>query len=307
MWSIILGLLPVAIMLMGYLPLVAAVVYWKRRTKKREHENPLSRDLLRSPGHSLREKCDELFDEFIAVFVFVSITPILMYAIHISQSYWGGIPESAFRTAMMLVTTAAFMGYFMRRLSQLRYERNKHKLGLEGELASAEVLNQLMLHGCRVFHDIPMQYGNIDHVVVCSTGVYSINTKALSKPKQGAGRAKVVVDYQSHTLKFTDRSGAIPVNQLQTESKWLSEHLSKSVGTSVSVKPILALPGWYVEGKYNQAFYDVMNPKNQKHYFLNRKELISEQEVIQISHQLEQLCRNITPSFKEEKKWQTAT
>jgi len=294
-------------MILGYLPLIGFVEYWKRLTKKRKHENPLSRDLLRSPGHSLSEKCDELSDKITEVFVFVSIAPILMYAMHISQSYLGGIPESAFRTATMLVTTSAIMGYFLRRLSHLRHERNNYKLGLEGELASAEELNQLMLEGCRVFHDIPMQYGNIDHVVVCSTGVFSINTKALSKPKQGADRAKVIVDYQSHTLKSTGRNRPISVKQLQTESKWLSEHLSKSIGTSVSVKPILALPGWYVEGKNNQADYHVMNPKNQHNYFLKRIKVLSEQEVIQIAFQLEQLCRDISPSFKSDRKWKTAT
>ena len=59
---------------------------------------------------------------------------------------------------------------------------------------TSEELNQLMLDGCRVFHDIPFPYGNIDHVVVSRSGVYSVNAKMCGKPKEG-GSVDVVVDH----------------------------------------------------------------------------------------------------------------
>ena len=45
-----------------------------------------------------------------------------------------------------------------RKLLRLLNERKSYALGLDGELATAEELNQLMRDGCRVFHDIPFRH-----------------------------------------------------------------------------------------------------------------------------------------------------
>ena len=68
-------------------------------------------------------------------------------------------------------------------------ERKSYALGLDGELATAEELNQLMLDGCRVFHDVPIRYGNVDHVVVHRSGVYAVNTKLLGQLPRNDGDA----------------------------------------------------------------------------------------------------------------------
>lgn len=94
-----------------------------------------------------------------------------------------------------------------------------------------------MLDGCRVFHDIPYQYGNIDHVVVSHSGVYSINTKLRGRPT-GDGNAHIIVDHGSNVIRFPDHEGPIPTGQLGREAKCLAEHLTKSVGESVKVEPM---------------------------------------------------------------------
>jgi homoserine kinase len=48
----------------------------------------------------------------------------------------------------------------------------------------AEEINLLMLDGCRVFHDVPIEpYGNIDHVIVAPSAVYAVETKTRRKRK----------------------------------------------------------------------------------------------------------------------------
>lgn len=67
-----------------------------------------------------------------------------------------------------------------------------------------EELNQLMLTGCRVFHDVPNDpYGNIDHVLVASSGVYAIETKTRRK-KEAAGKDAHKVTFDGHLLRFGD-------------------------------------------------------------------------------------------------------
>jgi hypothetical protein len=173
-------------------------------------------------------------------------------------------------------------------------------LGLEGELATGEELNQLMLDGCRVFHDIEIPWGNIDHVVVSQSGVFAVETKMLGKPKGGIGNADAVVDHLASLVQFPDRTYRIPFEQLDTQSKWLSQFLSAAVGERVRVESILALPGWFIKERIGRGRVYVINPLRPKQFFVHQRQVLSDTQVRRIAHQLEQLCRNIEPSFRTE-------
>lgn len=286
-----------------------AIVYlWRNKSDKFYRESPLTRELIRPPGHSLQQELNDLNDEVMLFIVFMFTSPLLLYSFHLSESFFGGKPESYLRTITSIVLSLVAISFFGRRLLRVLDKRKNLILGLQGEMFTGEELNQLMLHGCRVFHDIDpkYEYGNIDHVVVSPTGVYSINTKMRTKPKEGKGRAEVTVDHQKHVLRFMDREDELPTKQLETEASWLSKYLTSSVGNQIKVQPILALPGWYIKQKIGRGTFDVINPRNPNAYFMNKQTVLSPTEMQQISHQLEQLCRNIEPSFKEKKGWKAS-
>ncbi|MBI4260970.1 MAG: NERD domain-containing protein [Actinobacteria bacterium] len=52
--------------------------------------------------------------------------------------------------------------------------------GLRGEIAVAEILEDLGQYGYRALHDIDTGHGNIDHVLVGPAGVFAIETKNWS-------------------------------------------------------------------------------------------------------------------------------
>lgn len=52
--------LPLVAILFGFIPLVFTVSIWKRKQAKAIRQNPLTKHLLRSPAHSLREKIDDI-------------------------------------------------------------------------------------------------------------------------------------------------------------------------------------------------------------------------------------------------------
>ena len=164
---------------------------------------------------------------------------------------------------------------------------------MEGEVATGEELNQLMLDGCRVFHDIPFEYGNIDHVVVSTSGVFSVETKTHAKSNQ-SGSEKVTIDFNNDTVRFSDWTWKIPAKQLETNSRWLSQYLSNSTGMKVESEAMLALPGYFIEERIGKGGVFVFNPKQPKKFFLNSRSVFTAQ---QIAHQLEQLCRDVKPSF----------
>tara|TARA_R110002111_G_scaffold100976_6_gene156478 strand:+ start:38667 stop:39548 length:882 start_codon:yes stop_codon:yes gene_type:complete len=293
-------------MLCGMGLAVFIAYFWKRKQDLNYRQSPLTQELMRPPGYSLQQKISELNDEVLISFIFMLLAPLLLYSIHLSYSYFGGEPESFLRTLTIVVMGLGILTFFGYRLIWVLDEKKKYKLGLQGEMFTGEELNQLMLCGCRVFHDIQFQYGNIDHVVVSPSGVYSINTKMRGKPKRGEDRAEMIVDHQKNLLRFPDYEHPIPTKQLETESHWLSNYLTSSVGNQVKVQPILAFPGWYIKERIGRGSVYVINPKNPKSFFVNNQAILKPAEMQQIAHQLEQLCRNVEPSYREKKGWGNA-
>lgn len=302
MWSNLFSvIIPILLLFVGMGVTVAIVYIWKRKQDLKQRQSPLTQELMRPPGYSLRLKVNEQSDEVTILFIFMLITPLLLYSLHLSQSYFGQIPESLPRTIIMLVIGLGTITLLGRRLSKVLNERKNNSLGFQGEMFTGEELNQLMLYGCRVFHDIQIDYGNIDHVVVSPSGVFSINTKMRSKPKEGRGKAEVIVDHQRNVLRFSDRTEAIDTDQLETEGRWLSKYLTSGVGMQIPVRPVLALPGWFVKQNNGRSSISVINPRNSKWFFLNDHIELTSKEIQQVAHQLEQLCRNVEPVFRDKK------
>ncbi|WP_286177437.1 nuclease-related domain-containing protein [Stieleria mannarensis] len=220
---------------LGMVPLIGCAAYWRRQQSRKTRQNPLTRTLLRSPGHSLRKKIDELDLEIDSIITAWMLLPAFTFSAHLSDSYFRGAPESAVRIVAGIIAAVGISVVVGRMLIKRLDELRQYKLGLEGELATGQELDQLMLEGCRVFHDIPFPYGNIDHVVVSRSGVFTVNTKMRGKPKEGDANAEIVVDHIKDEIRFPDFTWRIPSKQLETESRWLSQHLSAATGKAIEL------------------------------------------------------------------------
>lgn len=289
----------------GVLPILA-VGYWRRvRLHRERRTSPLWRDMLRPAGYSVRNKLDELnFDIDFFIFAFTCM-PLAGYAIYVSQSHFLGVPDSAIRVVLTILLFVALTGGLGWWLSRLLRDRQRLQIGMEGEMYTGQALDQLMLEGARVFHDIPFDYGNIDHVVVSPSGVYSVNTKTFRKPTNVKNN-NVVVDHGENVIRFPDWTQPIPNKQLLTERDWLAKELNSAVGERVVVEPILALPGWYIERRIGRGDVYVLNPVNAGKFFVQNRSVLSPAMIQRISHQLDRLCRDVEPSFREDKGWEKA-
>ncbi|EMI27319.1 nuclease-related domain-containing protein [Rhodopirellula europaea] len=296
---------PTLLFTLGFLPLVLCMAYWRRVQSQKTRQNPLTRSLLRSPGHSLRKKIDDLDIEVNSTLTAWLMLPAIMCIYHLSDSYFRGTPESASRIILELFVAVALSLLIGRALLRKLDELRQFRLGLEGELATGQELDQLMLEGCRVFHDIPFPYGNIDHVVVSRSGLFTVNTKMRGKPKQGEGKAEIVVDYENNEIRFPDFAWRIPNKQLETEARWLSQHLSAAMGEKIEAEPILALPGWFISNRIGRGKVFVINPVKPKRFFVQSRQVFSDTHVSQLAHHLEQLSRNVQPSFREKTGWES--
>lgn len=271
------------------------------RVYKKDRKSPLTRDLLRSPGESLRIKIENLSSDIAVYLMVLYLLPSMILATYLSQVYFGAVKENNVIIGIYFFAALGFIGFCLYKLWKLLKERNNYQLGLDCELAVGQELNQLMLNGCRVFHDFPVEEFNkkfnIDHIVVSTKGVFAVETKGRAKSDKNPDKEERVF-YDGQGLKFPGWAEKEPLEQAKSNADWLSRWLGSAVGESVSVYPIVALPGWYVERREaSKTEVYVINPKNPQALFnIIGKCSLSETLIERICHQLEQKCRDVEPT-----------
>jgi len=288
------GLLPAVIVIVSMFSIGLSSV-WIVRHKQRGRRSPLTQQLLRNPGESLRRKIDELNDKVTDCILATMIVPLSVCVTFLLQVH-ANPKVTWFILMSYIIFGLLFAVYMVRKMVGIFNERNDYRLGLDAELAVGQELNQLMACGCRIYHDFPADNFNIDHVVVGPGGVYAVETKGRAKPDQGRGTIDAKVSYDGDRLNFPDWQETKPLEQAKRQAVWLSKWLSSAVGYSVSTIPALALPGWFVE-RTKTGEVVIFNGKNPT--FLSKpsfKGTLNEQLIKQIAHQLEQRCRDVEPS-----------
>lgn len=264
---------------------------WRRTTLGRKlfkpaKRSPLSSELLRSPGEGLREKISDTVSDMEGDIAFLYFGPFLFLSL-----FFAGAMDSKITNIILLILGSAFFIWHIFKLRKGAKALEYFRLGLDGELATAEGLDQLKQHGFYIFHDIPSDNFNIDHAAIGPTGVFAVETKAKSKPK-GKGTDSANVSVRGDTLQFPDGSNTEFIEQSRRQAKWLSGFLTQSVGKLVDVKPVLSLPGWYVKREDNKAM--VFNHKALIG-LKNGNVVLDNQTIEQIKFQVDQRSRNIQP------------
>ncbi len=284
------------------LALILIVFSFATKRIMRSKKNPLTTDLLRNPGESLRTQVEDLTYDILGEVSTLFVVPFVLYSQVVTVSYLTKKPPRPFLLVIMSVMGLAVVGYCVVRIIKSMNSRNKVRLGLDCEISVGQELNQLMLHGCRVFHDFPADNFNIDHVVIGPAGVYAIETKGRAKPDKVQGTAGARVVYDGKSLQFPGWSETEPIAQAKRQAQWLANWLKSAVGQPIPVKPALALPGWFIERKERDMV--VFNSKNSGFLAKSLDGTVLPADLIQtIAHQVEQRCRTVEPfSYRKKKK-----
>ena len=115
----------------------------KRRT-------PFTAKFLRSPSQSLIEKLDAINDDLVVYMAMMFTIPILYYAFYISDLYFQKRPLSLNLALFYIVIGGLFVGGLVFKMVRLFNLRRIARLGYEGEVATGQELNQMMLKGYQV-------------------------------------------------------------------------------------------------------------------------------------------------------------
>jgi hypothetical protein len=270
----------------------AFLAVWRLRVLQNRYRQkavaPFTGQPLRPPGESLRLKVQEL-DEKLAdeVLLLLGLPCLVAAAAGIG---FRAMPWPFLAGLFLLI--ALYVTWRGRRLRAIMQSLWRHRLGFDGERVVGEELNQLLLDGYRVFHDLPFDGFNIDHVVVGSSGVYAVETKTKRKQTDAAGKKmEWWVTYDGAALEFP-RSGRDTrwLDQAVGNARTLSDWLSRAVGETVAARPILVLPGWLIERKARGAV-NVLNEKEVRHSFPRTSAELSPELLRRITYQLEEKCQ----------------
>ncbi len=312
------GLLP--FFLSGLAGLVLVAVWGRMLLEKgrRTHRPPQEDDLLRPPGHALAEKLAAQSDRFgtiaFVVFLASSTTGAMLWGLASIGWAWATDPATrdqfwaslwANRGAVVTLLTLGLLllggvGGMVWSCHQFREwlrERHRLRLGLRGEQAVAEDLQVAVRAGYHVFHDLPGEKGNIDHVVVGPGGVFAIETKARSKREKPGAKAEHWAEFDGNQIRFSDGwRETKAVRQAEAIAHDLAKTLSSATGHPVTVCGVIALPGWWVKPNQFPKLV-VCNPRYFAKELTSAPRVLSEPEIARVVHQLDQACRTV--SFEE--------
>lgn len=203
-------------------------------------KSPIKANPLRQPGQSIREEqIALLFDRLFPLGTMI----VLLWLVAGFQWVWllnGVEPNPVYLTvfAGLLTLYGGVRSYpLIRKLKYL-------KTGYEGERAVGEYLDRLRVFGYRVYHDVPGDGGNIDHVIISTRGIYTIETKTRSKPAKGPCR--IVYDGEAVSINGGPADSG-PIVQAKAQGSQLERLLKEITGRRLEVRPLVVYPGWFVE------------------------------------------------------------
>jgi hypothetical protein len=286
---------PIAILLAPLFFVLGLLHVYRWYRKRKGFKSPLTGQLLRPPGESLRIEIEEINEALFEALFLVALVPSLISGVLLGSALLSGRGLETSSLVVGAIIGRCFIIYYVQRIFRLIPKRRAFRSGLEGEQAVAEELNKLMFYGYHVYHDFPAEKFNIDHILIGPGGVYAVETKTRSKRKADRGKSSAEVTYDGNRLNFPKGYDASPLVQAKDQASWLAKWLSSAVGEGVSVEPIVTLPGWYVK-RIKPDEIPVLNPKEIRAYVTSRRKVIlSDVLITRIVHQIDQRCHNIEP------------
>src|SRR4029077_6343333 len=135
-------------------------------------------------------------------------------------------------------------------LCVLQFVRTKRRVknlkkGRDGEREVAEILDELKRQGANILHDLPGEEGNVDHVVICTRGIFVVETKAWSKPE-----TVYKLDFDGERIHIATRApNAAPIVQCKAEVGDIKTLLKESTSRVFPVRGVVVFLDWFVNRK----------------------------------------------------------
>jgi len=271
------------------------------KDEKQRWISPFAEKLIRPAGEGLRLRIESAREKL--------IDHLLLFAFFLCLP--GGVAllirplDHLINQGVLLATLIGAYSAAWRKwpkIRGLREDLRRLRLGFDGERYVAEELNQLMRQGYRVFHDFVIDWKpgcqfNIDHVLVGPEGVFVVETKTRSKKKHPVSGDKMgyKVEFNGEAIRFPGGQwSADAIEQAKGAAKELRNWLRRSGQPWVQIRPVVAIPGWWVQAE-NIATSGVQSAKGLSNRIpsLGAGQRLSPAEIRSVGDCIETHCRNL--------------
>jgi hypothetical protein len=247
-------------------------------------QSPLKAKPLRLPGESVDKEIDHWINE-------ATLGPFFgagCFCIVAFTEWYGYLTHSPRRPILFAAVALVALAYAGWRFFVIRKKVRELRQGRDGERAVGQFLERLRKDGGQVFHDIPGDGFNLDHVVITTRGIYAIETKTLSKPWPDA---KVLVEDERLKVagQVPDRD---PLVQVRAAAHWLERLLLLSTDKRFLVRGVVVFPGWLVEQRGPRGDVWVLEPKMLPGFIGQAPEMIAPSDVALASFHLSRYVRS---------------
>jgi hypothetical protein len=253
---------------------------------------------LRPPGYSLSLNLDKTLDAMVddmiaacSLSAFAGVCFAVFHSLIVAKA-----PASWLSTCLIILAAFTILSTWAAIKAFLGFKKAQNiRLGLRGEQAVAEALNEAAENGFRAFHDLPAEENwNIDHVAAGTRGVFLIETKARRRRASRNRQPEHEVIFDGDFLQFPFGKDAKPIEQAKRNAKWLSNYLGKKTGEPVRVEPLVVLPGWFVRIAEKGNFpVKVMNANYLPGFLRRQDEKIEPAQARRIITALDEKCRDV--------------
>lgn len=250
--------------------IIGGLLFLKWRDQRDARRLPVdSKALPNQAGAQVRKRLGDAADEFWSVAAMAlfagPMIPLVILVVEARKRTPELFDFSAWSIGLYLLLLVGGVAVLLQQARRHVLTMRRCREGLAAELATAHGLQSVIPEGLLVFHDLPADGFNIDHVVVGKGVVFAVETKSRKKPA-ATGKASARVQYDGKALRFPEHVETKPLEQAARQARWLAEYLSGATGQPVRVIPVLALPGWFVEQTTAPTSATeevrVINPKN---------------------------------------------
>ncbi|AEG11433.1 NERD domain protein [Shewanella baltica OS183] len=293
MTELLKGIFSVSLIFLG-MGAILVPIFFVIRHRDRTVKLPIDREKLnRLPGFGIQKQIQELQFDILSAMLMSVIVVTIPFAFEGLRGY---LDKGTFPLAFVGFIVLGPI-YFVVKTYRSMTRLTKLRLGHTAELATAAELMRLQGLGYQVFHDIQADGFNIDHLVVGINGVFAIETKGRhkwysdKKNESNGGQHKAhELFYRDGKLVFPSWTETAPIEQAQRQAKWVSEWLTKAVGQSIPVIPVLVFPGWMVKSQTKPPF-PIINHKQVAITLPKMNAAIFTQEQVNaIAYQIMQRC-----------------
>ena len=238
---------------------------------KNNKKSPLKKRPLHVAGQSL----DELIQNYIVDYLMVLLMPVILIVVTITAWLNWAFPSHTSPIVTSIITLIVII-YCTYRIIILRKKIKFLVLGRNGERIVAEIFDNLRGQGYVVFHDLVAEKFNIDHVILSTHGIFTVETKTFSKPPKGEITYK-----DGKIITGNTNIGNEIIIQAESESKWLKSILRESTGKNYYVMPVIVFPGWFVQPmpEYLKKRIWILNPGVLSSFINNEPITINESDM----------------------------